>query len=342
MVSQFDYLSKRVVYSPNLEALFDVKSNKRFTYTELNIKAIQVANYLKEQQGFSKGDRCAVLAFNDYRYWLLFFAVQKLGGIFVGLNWRLSPYELQEMLKDTTPKVLFYDKNTEKIVNEIESKYKNIVYSDFNSTFETKIVSFSNTNPEHPNLTYDDPIGIVFTGGTTGLPKGAMISYRHVAFNILNTIRDILPGDSFINHLPLFHVGGLYVYALPLFVLGGKVIQMESWNIDLYLNLVNSEKPNFGFCVPTQYRMLLNSPNFAKTDFSTHRFLTSGGEPLSLDIIRTFKETHNVVFKQGVGMTEVGPGVFALDPKDAERKIGSIGTPNFFLDAKIVNLATRK
>ena len=246
------------------------------------------------------------------------------------------------MLKDTTPKLLFFDKNTEKIVKEIELKYKKLDYLDFDISFDSLIKTFPISNPEHPTLTYDDPIGIVFTGGTTGLPKGAMISYRHVAFNILNTIRDILPGDSFINHLPLFHVGGLYVYALPLFVLGGKVIQMESWNIDLYLNLVNSEKPNFGFCVPTQYRMLLNSPNFTKTDFSTHRFLTSGGEPLSLDIIRTFKETHNVVFKQGFGMTEVGPGVFALDPKDAERKIGSIGTPNFFLDAKIVNPATGK
>ena len=331
-----------MVYSPEKEALVDVKSNLRFSYADLNNKANQVANFLKQTYNFSKGDRCAVLAFNDYRYWLLFFGVQKLGGIFVGLNWRLSPYELQEMLKDTTPKELFYDKNTEKTAKDIESKYKKQDYVDNDSIYKLKIPQFPITNPEHPNLSYDDPIGIVYTGGTTGLPKGAMISYKHVAFNILITIRDILPGDTFINHLPLFHVGGLYVYALPLFVVGGKVIQMESWNIDLYLKLINSEKPNFGFCVPTQYRMILNSSEFNKTDFSTHRFLTSGGEPLSLDIIKKFKETHNIVFKQGFGMTEVGPGVFALDPKDAERKIGSIGTPNFFLDAKIVDPVTGK
>ena len=253
MVSQFDYLSKRVVYSPEQEALFDVKSNLRLTYGEMNDKANQVANYLIEKFNFTKGDRCAVLAFNDYRYWLLFFGVQKLGGIFIGLNWRLTPYELAGMLKDTTPKVLFYDKNTESNAKEIESKYNKISYLDFDKTFNLIFESITKKQPEHPNLSYDDPIGIVFTGGTTGLPKGAMISYKHVAFNILNTIRDILPGDTFINHLPLFHVGGLYVYSLPLFVLGGKVIQMESWNIDQYLDLINSEKPNFGFCVPTQY-----------------------------------------------------------------------------------------
>jgi fatty-acyl-CoA synthase len=68
--------------------------------------------------------------------------------------------------------------------------------------------------------------------------------------------------------------------------------------------------------------------------------LTSGGEALPLDIIRTYKETHGVKFKQGFGMTEVGPGCFALDPWDAERKIGSIGTPNFFIDAKVVDPET--
>ena len=342
MVSQFDYLSKRVVYSPDKEALYDVKSNKRFTYSELNERANQIAHLLKKRYQFSKGDRCAILSFNDYRYWILFFGIQKLGGIVVGLNWRLVAPEIKQLTQDVSPKVLLYDSNTEKIVNEVKKLYTEIDYNTFDNIFTNELLNYEKSNPEHPNLTYDDPIGIVFTGGTTGLPKGAMISYRQVAYNTLNTIRDILPGDVYINHLPLFHVGGLYVYALPLFILGGKVIQMESWDANLYLKLINSEKPTFGFCVPTQYRMLLNSPEFQKTDFSTHRFLTSGGEPLPLDIIRTFKKIHNIVFKQGFGMTEVGPGVFALDPKDAERKIGSIGTPNYFLDAKIVNSETGK
>ena len=147
-----------MVYSPEKEALVDVKSNLRFSYADLNNKANQVANFLKQTYNFSKGDRCAVLAFNDYRYWLLFFGVQKLGGIFVGLNWRLSPYELQEMLKDTTPKALFYDKNTEKTAKDIESKYKKQDYVDIDSIFKLKIPQFPITNPEHPNLSNDDPI----------------------------------------------------------------------------------------------------------------------------------------------------------------------------------------
>lgn len=339
MVSQFDYLSKRVVYTPDQEALFDVKTQKRFSYRELNNKANQVANYLKKELNFQKGDRCAIVAYNDYRYWILFFGVQKLGGIVAGLNWRLVANEIAQLAKDVNPKLISYDKNTESIVNGVKNVYSDTTYLNFDELF-TKIDTYETADPKHPDLTYEDAIGIVFTGGTTGLPKGAMISYRQVAYNTLNTVRDILPGDSYINHLPLFHVGGLYVYALPLFILGGRVIQMEAWNTTQYLNLINSEKPSFGFCVPTQYRMILSDQNFASTDFSTHRFLTSGGEPLSLEIIKAFKEQHNIVFKQGFGMTEVGPGVFALDPKDATRKIGSIGTPNFFIDAKVINSET--
>ena len=112
-----------------------------------------------------------------------------------------------------------------------------------------------------------------------------MITYKHVAFNTLTTIRDILPGDVYINHLPLFHVGGLYVYAVPLFILGGKVIQMKRWDLDTVINAINSEHPDFFFAVPTQYRMLMDHPKFKSIDFSSVRFLTSGGEPLPLDII---------------------------------------------------------
>jgi fatty-acyl-CoA synthase len=208
--------------------------------------------------------------------------------------------------------------------------------------YESEISEKPDDPPSPVKLTYDDPMGIIFTGGTTGLPKGAMITYNHVAFNTLTTIRDILPGDVYINHLPLFHVGGLYVYAVPLFILGGKVIQMKKWDLDTVIEVINSEHPDFFFAVPTQYRMLMEHPKFKSINFSTVRFLTSGGEPLPLDIIRTFKKVHGVKFKQGFGMTEVGPGCFALDPWDAEKKIGSIGTPNFFIDARVVNPETGK
>ncbi|TFG27152.1 long-chain fatty acid--CoA ligase [Candidatus Thorarchaeota archaeon] len=351
MVNQFDYLSKRDVFSPEVEALVDVETGRRYSYHYFNKRANKVANFLKQEIGFQKGDRLCILAQNSLEYWESFFGCQKCGGIFSPLNWRLVPRELSGLIKDLKPTALFYDGGLLQVVTELkkENIVDNWVALDLQAAeiegslcYDSEVSTSAENPPEEAKLTYDDPMGIVFTGGTTGLPKGAMITYRHVAFNTLSTIRDILPGDVYINHLPLFHVGGLYVYAIPLFILGGKVIQMKRWDLDTLIESINKENPNFFFAVPTQYRMLMSHPEFESIDFRNVRFLTSGGEPLPLDIIKTYKEIHGVKFKQGFGMTEVGPGCFALDSWDAERKIGSIGTPNFFIDAKVVDSETGK
>ena len=351
MVNQFDYLSKRNVYSPDAEALVDVETGKRYTYGEFNERANKVANFLQQKVGFEKGDRLCILAQNSLEYWEAFFGCQKCGGIFSPLNWRLVARELAGLVNDLTPSVLFYDTDLATVASGLKKEVGVDHWVSLSSggteidgsfVYEDEMKNVESSPPKSVSLAYEDPMGIVFTGGTTGLPKGAMITYRQVAFNTLTTIRDILPGDVYINHLPLFHVGGLYVYAIPLFILGGKVIQMKKWDLDTLIQVINKENPNFFFAVPTQYRMLMNHPDFESINFSNVRFLTSGGEPLPLDIIKTFREKHGVKFKQGFGMTEVGPGCFALDPWDAERKSGSIGTPNFFIDAKVVDPETGK
>ncbi|MFW9786148.1 MAG: AMP-binding protein [Candidatus Thorarchaeota archaeon] len=351
MANQFDYLSKRDIFSPEAEALVDVETGKRYSYRAFNQRANKVANFLQETVEFQKGDRLSILARNSLEYWEAFFGCQKCGGIFSPLNWRLVARELTGLIDDLSPSVMFYDADMENVAIELKKEVDvnhwitlDVKRSELKDSllYEELMKKASPTPPQPVSLAYEDPMGIVFTGGTTGLPKGAMITYRQVAFNTLSTIRDALPGDVYINHLPLFHVGGLYVYAIPLFILGGKVIQMKRWNLDEVVNVINREKPNFFFAVPTQYRMLMNHPEFKSIDFSSVRFLTSGGEPLPLDIIKTFQSVHSVKFKQGFGMTEVGPGCFALDPWDAERKIGSIGTPNFFIDAKVINPETGK
>ncbi len=351
MVNQFDYLSKRDIFSPEVEALVEVETGRRYTYRTFNKRANQVANFLQQELEFQKGDRLCFLAQNSLEYWESFFGCQKCGGIFSPLNWRLVVRELAGLIDDLTPSALFYDSALANVASELKQKVTVSHWISLNSkgsevegslVYEEVMKDAASSPPQQVDLSYEDPMGIVFTGGTTGLPKGAMITYKQVAFNTLSTIRDILPGDVYINHLPLFHVGGLYVYAIPLFILGGKVIQMKGWDLDALPGLINRENPNFFFAVPTQYRMLMDHPDFGSIDFSNVRFLTSGGEPLPLDIIKKYQETHGVKFKQGFGMTEVGPGCFALDPWDAERKVGSIGTPNFFIDAKVVDPDTGK
>jgi fatty-acyl-CoA synthase len=183
----------------------------------------------------------------------------------------------------------------------------------------------------------EDTLCLLFTGGTTGLPKGARISYRMIAWNTLNTIiHELQRGDITLTHTPMFHTGGLLVYTLPLLTLGGTVVIMRKWTADDMLALIEREQVTMFFCVPTQYQLMLQSPRFASTSFKSVRFLTSGGAPLPVPIIRAYREQHGVVFKQGFGMTEFGPGIFSMGPEHAELKAGSIGQPNYFVDARVV------
>jgi fatty-acyl-CoA synthase len=135
----------------------------------------------------------------------------------------------------------------------------------------------------------------------------------------------------------MFHTGGLLVYTLPLLTLGGTVILMRKWDPDEMLELIPRERVTMFFCVPTQYQQMAQSKRFRDTDFSSVRFMTSGGAPLPVPLIRSWKEAHDVPFKQGFGMTEFGPGIFSMGPEFAETKAGSIGRPNYFVDARLVD-----
>jgi fatty-acyl-CoA synthase len=184
----------------------------------------------------------------------------------------------------------------------------------------------------------EDIVALIFTGGTTGTPKGAQISHRQIAWNTLNTtIHDILPGDTTVNVFPMFHVGGLLVYTVPLMIMGGTVVLVRRFDPALVLSLIEEYHADFFAGVPTMYQMLTQAPNWHDADLSSLRFCTSGGAPLPITLVEQFGAEKGVRFKQGFGMTEFGPGIFALSPEDAIRKAGSIGRPNFFVDARIVD-----
>ncbi|RPI93550.1 MAG: long-chain fatty acid--CoA ligase, partial [Chloroflexi bacterium] len=183
---------------------------------------------------------------------------------------------------------------------------------------------------------------LIFTGGTTGLPRGVQISHRQIGWNTLNTvIHDILPGDTTVNVFPMFHVGGLLVYTVPLMIVGGTVILVRRFDPELVLRLIEAYRADFFAGVPTMYQMLTQAPNWATADLSSLRFCTSGGAPLPVPLVELFGTEKGVRFKQGFGMTEFGPGIFALAPEDAIRKAGSIGRPNFFVDARVVDEQNR-
>src|SRR5215207_2191613 len=343
-----DYLGRRALYSPDQLAVVDAGKipHRSFTYSELNNRANRLANWLRDGAGIEKGDRVAVLAYDGVEYLDTFFACGKLGAILSGLNWRLHWRELLTLIEKVRPKVLIYSDDFAETVQKIAAEtsiiahYLHIEGSGIpNSRSYEKTLSDSILRPvTTESLTEEDIACLIFTGGTTGLPKAAQISHRMIGWNTLNTIiHDLQHGDVTVNTFPLFHTGGLLVYTTPLLILGGMVVLTRRFDAEQVLNLLEEYAATVYAGVPTMYQMMTTAPNWERADLSNLRFCTSGGAPLPVSLVERFRREKGVQFKQGFGMSEFGPGVFALAPEDAIRKAGSIGRPNFFVDARIVD-----
>ena len=340
-----DYLARRALYSPAKLGFIDTGKSPewRLTFKEANRRANQLANWLRSQ-GIEKGDRVAILARDGYEHLDVFFACSKLGAVHTALNWRLHWQELLEIFQYTTPKLLIYSDEFKDNVQNITNNYElSLIHLDGEGIlssfhFESNLQSTPDSSVTCPDLEAEDIAALIFTGGTTGLPKAAQVSHRMIAWNTLNTvIHDVTHNDVYLNVFPMFHTGGLFVYTLPQVIFGGTTIFIRQFDPEQVLTLLERERVTIFAAVPTMYQMLTTAPNWESADLSSLRFCTSGGAPLPVPLVEKFTQEKNIRFKQGFGMTEFGPGIFALAPEDAVRKAGSIGRPNFFVEAMIVD-----
>jgi fatty-acyl-CoA synthase len=343
-----DYLGRRALYSPDDLAIVDAGKtpHRSFTYSDLNHRANRLANWLRDGAGIEKGDRVAVLAYDGVEYLDTFFACGKLGAILCGLNRRLHWRELLDQIDRVRPKVLVYSQDFIDVVQNIAAEPTSIAHylhlegsGIANSRSYEKTLTDSVVLPVvTDDLREEDIACLIFTGGTSGLPKAAQVSHRMIGWNTLNTIiHDLQHGDITVNTFPLFHTGGLLVYTTPLLILGGTVVLTRRFDAEQVLTLLEEYGATVYAGVPTMYQMMTAAPNWERVDLSNLRFCTSGGAPLPVSLVEKFRREKGVQFKQGFGMSEFGPGVFALAPEDAIRKAGSIGRPNFFVDARIVD-----
>jgi len=340
-----DYLARRELYSPDKLAFVDAGKSPewRLTYKQANQRANKLANWLRSQ-GVEKGDRVAILAKDGYEHLDLFFACAKLGAIHTALNWRLHWQELLEIFENTTPKMLVFSSDFNESVENLTSHFPlSTLHLDGEGVneslhFETTLQASDNAPVTCETLEAEDTAALIFTGGTTGLPKAAEVSHRMIAWNTLNTvIHDVSHNDVYLNVFPMFHTGGLFVYTMPQVIFGGTTILIREFTPEQVLSLLEREKVTVFAGVPTMYQMLTQASNWDEADLSALRFCTSGGAPLPVPLVEKYTEEKGIRFKQGFGMTEFGPGIFALAPEDAIRKAGSIGRPNFFVDAKVLD-----
>ena len=357
-----DYLGRRAIYSPDKLAVVDAgaeehagadeyagnKPDLRLTYAQMNARANRLANWLQAEAGIGQGDRVAILARDGVEHLDTFFACGKLGAIHTALNWRLHWRELAEIMANTTPTVLIYSDEFSEAVTCLRKDQQAASLTHFvhvegmgvpdSVLFAKAMARGAETAVSTPTVCEEDIAALIFTGGTTGLPKAAQVSHRMIAWNTLNTvIHDLHHDDIYLNVFPLFHTGGLFVYTLPQLILGGTVILLRQFDPAQVLSLIEQEQVSVFAGVPTMYQLLTQAENWQTAVLTSLRFCTSGGAPLPVPLVEKYTTEKHVHFKQGFGMTEFGPGIFALAAEDAIRKAGSIGRPNFYVDARIVN-----
>jgi fatty-acyl-CoA synthase len=346
-----DWTARGALYWPERVAVVDVAKGRpgdpaagRFTYAELAERANRLAAWLAGA-GVRPGDRVGLLALNGVEVLDALFACAKIGAVLVPYNWRLHPAELNELVLRTGPAVMLYSGELGPACAEAlraAGVRPWLVHLDGeglpgSAPYAAALAAAPPDPVANPAFREEDVLCLLFTGGTTGAPKAAQITYRQVAWNTFTTlVHEVRPGDVTLTHTPMFHTGGLFVYTLPLLTVGGRVVILRRWDAAQALALLASEQATLFFAVPTQYQQLLEADGFATADLSRLRFLTSGGAPMPAPLREAWRRVHPVPFKQGFGMTEFGPGVFSMEPADADRKAGSVGRVNQFVEARLV------
>ncbi|MFT3894467.1 MAG: long-chain fatty acid--CoA ligase [Anaerolineales bacterium] len=341
-----DILTKRANLTPDREALYDITTGVRYTYAKLDQRANRVANLLQQQYGIRKGDRVSILAHNSVAYVDLLFGVGKIGAILAPLNWRLTSRELTYIVNDCQPKVLIVGPEFVSVYNEMKDAISvdhiislegaNISGAE---SYEGSLNQMSALEPNRPLVEEEDAYCILYTSGTTGRPKGAILPHRQIFWNAINTViswglseKDVSPILT-----PMFHSGGLFVFLVPLFYAGGRIIITRSFDPEASLKLIADEKCTVILGVPTLFQIWISSPKFAETNFKHIHFFISGAAPCPPALIDAWHQAKSINVRQGYGLTEVGVNCFSMTDEEALSKKGSVGKPIFHSEMRLVD-----
>ena len=345
-----NYSQFRARLAPDKVAVYDLDTGLSYTYGELERRANRLAHYLQSACGVEKGDRVAFLSRNRVELLDAYYATGKLGAILVPYNARLSPKELGQLMANEGPKVLFYE----------DAFAANVAALDGGCPVRTFVVLGAEACQGHPaydavtaeqpetpvacsSLELEDIHLIIHTGGTTGLPKGGLISHRSELFNSFNEICTwgLSYQDSAVILLPLFHTGGWNLLTLPLLHAGGTIYLSRAYDPKQTLEVIQREKTTCLFGAATIFRMMVEQPEFQSADLSSLRWVMAGAAPTPINIMQEFWNK-GIKFVLGYGMTEAGPNNLSTPaqfvPQNVvEEKFASVGKPMYMTLVKLID-----
>ena len=336
-----DLLGERARLTPDKIALVTIPDGERYTYAQLADRARRVAAAWIHKCGFRPGDRVGLLSHNRVEFVDAFFATGMSGVVLVPLGTRLTPHELEFIIRDAGLSGFIYDGAFAETVRALRSRVpiRHWIALDEPAHAGDLRLSDLTTKADGPlsRPAAADLCCLLYTSGTTGQPKGVMVPHRMVVWNGYNTAVgwQLREDDVSPVFTPLYHAGGLGAFLVPIFTIGGTIVLHAGFDTAEVWRTIEREGCTVVLGVPTIYKLLMEAPEFGRVDLSRVRALMCGGAPLPLYVIEAYQR-RGVVFKQGYGLTEVGVNCFAMTIEDSVRKRGSIGKPLMFTEAALV------
>ncbi|MFJ8357744.1 o-succinylbenzoate--CoA ligase [Streptomyces sp. NPDC093984] len=325
--------ARRARKTPHRTAL--IHGDRSVTYAELHERTTRLAHALRAR-GVRRGDRIAYLGPNHPAYLETLFAAGTLGAVFVPLNTRLAGPEIAYQLADSGAKALVYAPSLAALVAGLPGSTDVRAYVEVGTDYEELLAAASDEPIDQP-VALDDTCIIMYTSGTTGRPKGAMLTHGNLVWNAFNVLvdHDLIADERALVSAPLFHTAGLNMLTLPVLLKGGTCVLVESFDPEATFDLLERHRITFMFGVPTMFDQVARHPRWDRADLSSLRILTCGGSPVPTPLIAKYQE-RGLTFLQGYGMTEAAPGTLFLDAEHAVSKAGSAGVPHFFSDVRVV------
>ena len=276
--------------------------------------------------GIAKGERVAFLGANHPDMIVLLMALARLGGILVPLNWRLTAVEHRAIIADCTPRLLVCDAEHAGPAKELGCDVR-VLGDRWHG---------EGPRPALPGTDGDDVL-IVYTSGTTGRPKGAVLAQSALLWNGFNSIHahDLSQSDHVLTVLPMFHVGGLNNQTLPALLAGATVTLHRRFDPGQWLADVAARRPTISLLVPATMQAVISHPRWAATDLSSLRLMNTGSMIVPDGLIRAF-HARNIPVGQIYGATETAPIAVVLLRHDAMAYVGSAGKPALHCEAKVV------
>ncbi|MCP4982987.1 MAG: long-chain fatty acid--CoA ligase [Gammaproteobacteria bacterium] len=313
---------------------------RNLSYAEVARKVDRLADALRSELDVTRGDRVAYLGLNSPELLLLLFACARVGAILLPLNWRLARPEYAFVLKDAEPKCLFVEPEFARHVEDI-GRMPQVAYGDTRSGWISydKLLSGTSATDQAEDITHpDDPVLLCYTSGTTGKPKGALLSNDALLWNAENSthMHDLSSEDVVLTVLPMFHVGGLNIQTMPALRAGATVVLHRRFEPEPFFDAVEKDGITLTLVVPTVVHALADDPRWETADFSKLRMMSVGSTIVPEEMVRALGE-RSVPLVQVYGSTETAPIAAYMPYKETMQRPASTGKPAKHCEIRLVD-----